>query len=115
MLCLFVMREMKQAFQKRQAAVGHVKTILTGNGRFCAGNLTRLGGPIDLRGELDEDVKRVRMTINARVEIAPKELKEIVLKALESVIGRRLQVNVHNLRAFRPARPRPLHRYAEPV
>jgi hypothetical protein len=40
---------------------------------------------------------------------------EIVLKALESVIGRRLRVTVHNLRAFRLARPRPLHRYAEPV
>jgi len=115
MLCLFVMREMKQAFQKRQAAVGHVKTILTAKRQFCAGNLTRLGGPIDLRGELDEDVKRVRMTINARVEMAPKELRKVVLKALESVIGRRLRVTVHNLSAFRPARPRPLYRYAQPV
>jgi Ni2+-binding GTPase involved in maturation of urease and hydrogenase len=115
MLCLFVMREMKQAFTKRRAAVGHVKTILIANGRYCAGNLTRLGGPIDLRGDLDGDATRVRMTINARVEMAPKELKEIVLKALESVIGRRLRVTVHNLRAFRPARPRPLYRYAEPV
>ena len=115
LLCLFVMREMKQAFTKRRAAVGHVKTILTANGRFCAGNLTRLGGPIDLRGELDGGATRVRMTINARVEMAPKELKEIVLKALESVIGGHLRVTVHNLRAFRPARPRPLHRYAEPV
>jgi Ni2+-binding GTPase involved in maturation of urease and hydrogenase len=115
MLCLFVMREMKQAFTKRRAAVGHVKTLLIANGRFCAGNLTRLGGPIDLRGELDDSVPRVRMTINARVEMAPEELKEIVLKALESVIGGRLRVTVHNLRAFRPARPRPLHRYAKPV
>ncbi|MGZ8430379.1 MAG: GTP-binding protein [Candidatus Deferrimicrobiaceae bacterium] len=115
LLCLFVMREMKQAFTKRRAAVGHVKTILTANGRFCAANLTRLGGPIDLRGELDESVPRVRMTINARVEMAPKELKEIVRKALESVIGRRLRVTVHNLRAFRSARPQPLYRYAEPV
>ena len=49
------------------------------------------------------------------VEMAPKELKEIALKALESVIGNRLRVTVHKLRAFRPARPRPLHRYAEPV
>jgi Ni2+-binding GTPase involved in maturation of urease and hydrogenase len=115
MLCLLVMREMKQAFSKRRAAVGHVKTLLVANGRYCAGNLTRLGGPIDLRGELDEDVPRVRMTINARVEMEPKELKEIVLKVLESVIGRHLRVTVHNLRAFRPARPRPLHRYAKPI
>ena len=115
LLCLFVMREMKRAFTKRRAAVGHVKTLLTANGRFCAGNLTRLGGRIDLRGELDDGVPRVRMTINARVEMAPKELREIVRNALESVIGRHLRVTVHNLRAFRPARPRPLHRYAEPV
>ncbi|MGZ8472190.1 MAG: GTP-binding protein [Candidatus Deferrimicrobiaceae bacterium] len=89
--------------------------LFVANGRFCAANLTRLGGPIDLRGELDESVPRVRMTINARVEMAPKELKEIVRKALESVIGRRLRVTVHNLCAFRPARPRPLYRYTEPV
>jgi hypothetical protein len=115
MLCLFLMREMKQEFGKRRATVGHVKALLTADGRFCAGNLTRLGGPIDIRGELDEGIPRIRMAINARVEMAPKELKEVVLKALESVIGGRLRVTVHNLRAFRPARPRPVHRYAKPV
>ena len=52
---------------------------------------------------------------NARVEMSPKELKKVVLKALESVIGSRLRVTVHDLRAFRPARPRPVYRYAEPV
>jgi hypothetical protein len=45
------------------------------------------------------------MTIDARVEMAPKELQETVLKALESVIGGRLRVTVHNVRAFRPACP----------
>jgi Ni2+-binding GTPase involved in maturation of urease and hydrogenase len=115
MLCLFVMREMRQVFTKRRAAVGHVKTVLIANGRICTGNLTRLGGPIDLRGELDEGVPRVRMIINARVEMAPKELKETVQKALESVIGGRLRVTVHSVRAFQPARPGPFHRYAKPV
>lgn len=115
LLCLFFMREMKQALEAKRAAVGHVKTILDAKGRFCTANLTRLGGPIELRGKLGEGVSRTRMTINARVAMAPRELRRVVLKALQTVIGKRLRVTVHNLRAFRPVRPRPSFRYADPV
>jgi Ni2+-binding GTPase involved in maturation of urease and hydrogenase len=115
MLCQFVMREMKQAFGKHRVAVGHVKTLLTAKGGYCAANLTRLGGPIEMDGDPGESVTRARMTINARVEMAPAALKKIVLASLRSVIGNRLEVTVHTLRAFRPARPRPTFRYTQPV
>lgn len=115
MLCLFVMREIQQALRRKRAAVGHVKTLLTAKGRYCTANLTRLGGPIDLDGDLGDDATQVRMTVNARVEMAPRDLRRTVQKALESVIGGRLRVTVRTLHAFRPARPRPTFRYAKPV
>lgn len=115
MLCLFVMREIKQALERKRATVGHVKALLTANGRHCAANLTRLGGPIDLHGELGDDTTRVRMTVNARVEMPPKDLERIVIASLESVIGNRLRVTVHKVHTLRPARPCPTFRYAKPV
>ena len=115
MLCLLVMREMKSAFQARRAAVGHVKILITADGKMCSANLTRLGGSIDLRGDLGEGPDRIRMTVNARVEMGPKHLERVLLKALESVTKNRLRVVVHRLNAFRPARPEPTFRFAESV
>lgn len=115
MLCLLVMREMKSAFEARRAAVGHVKILITDNGKMCSANLTRLGGPIDLHGVLGEGPERIRMTVNARVEMDPKQLERVLFKALESVTRNRLRMVVHKVNAFRPARPKPTFRYAGSV
>lgn len=115
MLCLLVMREMKSAFEARRAAVGHVKILITADGKMVSANLTRLGGPIDLRGDLGEGPDRIRMTVNARVEMGPRPLERVLLKALDSVTKNRLRVDVHRLDAFRPARPEPTFRYAKSV
>ena len=114
-LSLFLMREMKESFRRRRAAVGHVKILLSADGNHCTANLTRLGGPIDVRGDLAGGSPRVRMTVNARVETDPGVLERILLGSLETVIRGRLRVKVHALRSFRPARPRPTYRYDGPV
>lgn len=102
---------LQKVFQDERADVGHVKLLLSAPGGQCVGNLTRTWGEISLRGELESSSGQVDMILNARVEMSPQQLEDIVLSALHTTAGDRIGVRVEHLRTLRPGRPEPTYRY----
>jgi Ni2+-binding GTPase involved in maturation of urease and hydrogenase len=97
----------------RQAFIGHVKAQLATVDGVTIANLIDAAEPPNLRPPHSVVADRGSLLVNARVVIAPRELERI----LEEVIGVVNERNGTSTRvtewsAFRPARPRPVHRLA---
>jgi hypothetical protein len=61
-------------------------------------------------------VERAEVIVNARVACDPDLLKSTVETAVVQVAKRMsLAVEFRQMQSFRPGRPTPTHRYAEPV
>lgn len=98
----------------RAAPVGHVKLLLTAGGGQIVGNFTRVDEASDVRGAVASDAGEARLVLNARVEMAPEELRELALEAVRSTFEADAAVEVEDVRSLRPGRPRPTHRFPEP-
>lgn len=98
-------------FADKGAGIGHVKLLLeNGSGQVLA-NLTGAGAPLSVRGD-DFQGDAVRLIVNARVEMAPGELKELVMGGLTSVCDSNgIEKNVLALNCLQPGRPNPTYRY----
>lgn len=114
-ICRSLMEGLRGAFRLREAAVGHVKLLMEGEGGHVVSNLTRTGGEIEIRGKLPGAIRAARLILNARVEMPPKQLESIVLEQLDRLAYDGLNVGIRHLRVLRPARPRPTYRYSEVV
>ena len=64
-----------------------------------------------------EDRRRLEanLTLNARVEMSPEELEQIVRDVLGKVADRHVRAEIRGLRCLRPGRPQPTHRYDKVV
>jgi DNA-binding PadR family transcriptional regulator len=101
--------------RRADAAIGHIKLLLTADGESLVGNLTSLEEDISLRGELNSPRSKARLVLNARVEMPPEDLREMALAELKKVAGERVSVEVAGLQCLRPGRPEPTHRYGQVV
>ncbi len=106
-----------EALQKElnslNAEIGHLKAIAALNGRTAVGNLTQLQGNISVRNLGDTAGESV-LTLNARVQIAPERLEEIVRKTIDQT-NDGLETKILTLRCLMPGRPNPTHRFSEVV
>lgn len=112
-ICRTLMEDLRDAFRIRQAAVGHVKLLLEAGGGHVAANLVRADGEVEVRGEPGPPASEARMILNARVEIAPKQLERIVLEQLDRLADGGIGVRVVSLRSLSPAAPVPTYRFSE--
>lgn len=103
----------KQHFQSVHAQVGHVKLFLSVGKKCLTANLTATDGPILIQ-QADEPFRAdcAEMTLNARVQMDPKELKQVSLTILEAHFSN-VAVQLHGIRSLRPGRPQPTFRYSE--
>ena len=99
-------------FDRTGAAVGHVKVMIESGTGFVIANLTGKGETLSVRGEM-ADSGEARLTLNARVQMAPEELEKIVRGGLTTVSGGRLGVSMLAWRCLSPGRPNPTHRYGD--
>ncbi len=109
--CSDLLKELHAMFLARRARIGHVKLLLMAGGGHCMGNLTSQDSMPILQGQIDGFPTRAGLTLNARVEMPPEDLEQIVREVLSKVASRRIQSDVLTLRCLRPGRPRPTHRY----
>jgi len=110
------LRGLQSAFQERSAAVGHVKVLLSGGQKWCVANLTRTDGEVAVRGDVPGTIKKVDLTVNARVEMSPEDLERLVRNRLnESCREYGFDPEVVHLQSLRPGRPRPTHRYGNVI
>jgi G3E family GTPase len=103
---------LKASFQNQSAAVGHLKMLLaSGDGR-CVASLTRTDGDTMLHCDILSADTQSDLIINARVEMSPEQLEQIVCEQLkESCDTHRIDAKIINLKSLMPGRPNPTYRY----
>jgi len=110
-----LMSELGNELDQKSVAVGHVKSILVAGGAApIIANLTGKKDTLDVRGP--SVVSAVaRLTINARAEMSPDELEELVRQTLDSVCGKDFTVTTLVWQSLSPGRPNPTYRYAHVI
>lgn len=106
---------LQRVFRAREAETGHLKLLLSSTaGRYVA-NLTQTDGEVTVRGSMHPSPVQANLTLNARVEMSPADLEQIVREQLAAVSAGQVKVTIDHLRCLSPGRPMPTHRYAEVV
>ncbi len=108
-----LLEALRKELNTLNAEIGHLKAIAALNGRTAVGNLTQLQGNISVRNLGDTAGESV-LTLNARVQIAPERLEEIVRKTIDQT-NDGLETKILTLRCLMPGRPNPTHRFSEVV
>jgi len=101
--------ELAQAVQKDLEAAGveiaHFKMSLDGGTGLAVVNAVRNGSPAELSRRMRGVISSGELLINLRAEGAPKKLERIIAKHLKG-----LPVRWEEKAAFRPGKPKPVHR-----
>lgn len=105
-----LMQNMSLQFDSRKASVGHVKIILQAGDNYLTGNLTGVGKTLNFRGSAGAGPE-ARLTLNARVEMSPEALEQIVRKTLDMNKTEKLTLKIVALRCLSPGRPNPTFRF----
>lgn len=113
--CERLLGRLREACSQARARVGHVKMLLSAAGGHCVGNLTQTEGPISVRGDVAPAADQAELTLNARVEMPPPQLKAAALAALADAAGDEIDFEVRHLRCLSPGRPKPTYRYDSTV
>jgi len=108
-------RSVGRELRDRSAEVAHVKALLSAGGSHILSNLTYSGGEGSIQGSLSGNHSQVRLVLNARVEMAPRDLQAAVEDALSATAGGMMRWKIVDLQCLSPGRPRPTHRYAEVI
>ena len=101
---------LSQRFDSMTASVGHVKLMVEAGENFLIGNLTGQGDTLSIRGTAGT-TSEARLTINARVQMAPEALEKIVREMIVETSKRRITATFVAWRCLSPGRPKPTHRY----
>ena len=102
--------DLSQQFDQLKASVGHVKILLESGENYLIGNLTGLGETLNFRETAGTSAK-ARLTLNARVEMSPETLEQIVRKTLDANTRDSLIMKIVALRCLSPGRPEPTFRF----
>jgi G3E family GTPase len=113
--CSDLLERLQAVFRQRNARIGHIKLLLRAGGGHCIGNVTDLKSEPFLHHEIAGAPSEASLTLNARVEISPEELEQMVRTVLGQVAQGRVQTAIRDLRCLRPGRPRPTYRYDKVV
>lgn len=105
-----LLQDLSQQFDNRKASVGHVKIILETGDNFLIGNLTGKGNTMNFRGLAGKSTNAL-LTLNARVEMSPTTLEQIVRETLNANAKEKFEMKIIALRCLSPGRPNPTYRF----
>lgn len=107
---LRIMQDLSQQFDSLNASVGHVKMILEAGQKSIISNLTGRGNTLNISGSSREG-HQARLTLNARVEMSPEVLEQIVRKTIDVHTKGSLSFKIVAMRSLSPGRPNPTYRF----
>ena len=110
-----IMGRLGLAIAEERATIGHLKLLLEAGRDHIAANITRNGEEPTVRGSIAGNPEDAKLTINARVEIPPEKLREIVGSAVAGAAADSIWTSQSHVCALRPGRPTPTHRYKNVV
>ncbi|MEI8115090.1 MAG: GTP-binding protein [Bacteroidia bacterium] len=105
-----LLKDLSQQFDSLNATVGHVKLILEAGENYLTGNLTGQGETLNFRGTAGTSAN-ARLTLNARVEMSPEALEQIIRETLKSNAKGNFEIKIVALRSLSPGRPNPTFRF----
>jgi len=98
----------RNAFQQKNAGIGHLKFVITSAGKATWANVTHLAAEPVISGEQLGNVLKGTLILNARVRLEPDELEKIVLESLSRVFKEaNIRYKIVELQCFSPAYPEP--------
>ncbi len=105
-----LMIDFSNQFDQMNAYVGHVKMMLESGENYIIGNLTSKVETLNFRGSAGKGIK-AKLTLNARVEMSPDRLEEIVHKTINANLKGKLKVKTIAFKCLSPGRPNPTFRF----
>lgn len=105
-----LMLDLSNQFDEMKAYVGHVKMMLESGENYLIGNLTGKRDTLNFRGSAGIGTM-ARLTLNARVEMSPETLEQLVRDTLNSKMTDNLSIRILTLRCLSPGRPNPTYRF----
>ena len=98
----------RDSLRPRNAGMGHLKLVITSQGRSIWGNLTQLNAGPSLGGRPMGDMPSATLLVNARVQMEPAELETIVRTAVADAAAEMgIEAEFMDLQCFSPAYPNP--------
>lgn len=111
---LDLMAAIQGRLQETGNPVGHIKLVLDAGELRVVANTTGLEEPVSLRSEGVGEERSATLTLNARVQIAPKLIERIVRESLIRACSKAgLTSVIETLHCLQPGRPVPTHRFAD--
>lgn len=104
------LHELSQQFDRAGISVAHVKIMLEAGDNYLAGNLTGLENTLDFRGTAGIGTE-ARLTLNARVELKPEDLEQVVHEILDNTTQGIIEAQILAWKCLSPGRPVPTFRY----
>jgi hypothetical protein len=93
---------------------GHVKLLASSGSAVTLANWVASDAPVELSLKSDAQVTSAQLLINARVAGDPELLTDIVHSSVDKWAElNHFMCEIAHMQHFRPARPVPVHRYAE--
>jgi G3E family GTPase len=114
-IAAYVAKNLAQGITQRQARVGHLKLLAEGETGSIKAGVTVAGEPGQLDGRFTGPVSNLQLTINLRATVSPGDLAQIitsVVTELKAEFG--AGTDIAFLNTFRPGRPCPTFRFANP-
>jgi G3E family GTPase len=105
-----LMKGFNLQFNEMGASVGHVKMMLESGNNYLMANLTGKDNTLEIRGSAGNSNK-ARLILNARVEMSPDALEQIVRKTLDANLEGNLKAKTIAFRCLSPGRPNPTFRF----
>ena len=104
------MQNLESYLDRIKAPIGHIKMFLESGDHYTIGNLTGGAESLCFRGESGKS-KQAKLTVNARVQMQPEKLENIVHEILEHSLGENISLTTIQLKSLSPGRPNPTYRY----
>lgn len=105
-----LMQSLSRQFDAMEAYVGHLKILVESGDKYLVSNLTGLNKTLTFRQSAGIS-DSARLTVNARVEMSPETLENIVRTTLNTIDGTTISKKIVALRCLSPGRPNPTFRF----
>jgi G3E family GTPase len=106
------MKDIASRLDSMKLNVGHVKMIIERGDQYISANLT--GGPETLNFRWSAGISdNAVMTLNARVEMTPNDLQNLVLETLKAHTSDKVSGTIKRINSISPGYPKPTYRFGK--
>jgi G3E family GTPase len=106
------MKALSAEFDAKNSPVGHLKLLVENGDQYISANLTGRLETLNFRWSAGSG-NNAEMILNARVEMSPENLEQLVLRTLETIANNQIKIRINRIRSLSPGYPKPTYRYGK--